>query len=70
MNRPVALRAQGNEIALRIIAQLASVLKVMDLQSRDGAAELASPTIPFKDVPVECGVCRRDQPNAPKLRQE
>jgi hypothetical protein len=53
VNRSVAVGTKGNEIAIRIIAQPAPALDVVDLESAQGTASLAAPTIPFEDLLVQ-----------------
>jgi hypothetical protein len=48
----VAGRAEGNEILIGIVAQLAPVLDVMDLEIRHGAARLTFPAVPLQNGPV------------------
>ena len=56
VNRSMAVGTKGNEVALRIAARLASPLHVMDLESGQGAAELATPAVSFKDLLVQLAV--------------
>ena len=66
----MALGAKGDQITLGILAQPASPLQVMHLQSTHRAAGLASPTVPLKDFPVQGAVCRCVQANPLALRYE
>jgi len=66
----VAVGTKGNEIAIRIIAQLAPALDVMDFESGRGAAELAKPTISLKNLLAQLAVCLRVQPNPAERRYE
>ena len=52
VNPSVAHRTQGDEVVLRIIARLAPQFYVMDFESAQRAASLATPAIPFEDFPV------------------
>ena len=52
MNLPVARGTQGDEIVLRIVTRLAPQLYVMDFESAQRAASLATPAIPFEDFLV------------------
>jgi len=63
VNRSVAVGTKGNEIALRIAAQLTSALDVVDLEPAQGTASLATPAIPFENVPVQPVVGVGIQPN-------
>jgi hypothetical protein len=55
MNRSVAVGTQGDEIAIRVVALVASVLDMMDLESGVGAASLALPTVSLQDLPAHRG---------------
>jgi len=48
MSQPVAGSAQRNQIFRRIRAASASVHQVMDFHSRQRAAPLAAPSVPFQ----------------------
>ena len=63
VNRSVAVGTKGNEIAIRIIAQLAPPLDVMDLEPAQGAASLAAPAISFEDFLVQPAVGVDIQPS-------
>jgi len=63
VNRLVAVGAQGNEIAIRIAAQLAPALDVVHLEPAQGAATLAAPAISFEDFLVQPAVGIGIQPN-------
>jgi len=56
VRRSMAVGAQRDEIVLRIATRLAPPLDVMDLESGQGAAKLATPTVPFKDLPVQLAI--------------
>jgi hypothetical protein len=68
VNCAVAVRAQGDEVFLRIVTGLAPPLDVMDLESRQGAAELTTPNVSFKDLLVQLAVGLSIQPNPAQLR--
>jgi hypothetical protein len=53
----VALRAQRDEIFFRVIALLAPKPGVMDLQSNQRPASLASPTIALEHLLAQFPVC-------------
>jgi len=59
----VAVGTKGNEIAIRIIAQPAPALDVVDLEPAQGTASLAAPAIPFEDLLVQPVVGIGAQPN-------
>jgi hypothetical protein len=49
----MAARAQGNQVGSFVGALLTTRLPVMDLQVLPGAADLASPVVPFHDLPAK-----------------
>ena len=53
VNGSMAFNAQGDEVAIRVIALLAAVLDVMDFESGQGTTVLASPAISRQNPPVE-----------------
>jgi hypothetical protein len=63
VNRSVAVGTKCNEIALRIAPQLASALNVVDLEAAQGTASLATPAIPFENLPLQPVVGVGIQPN-------
>jgi hypothetical protein len=58
VNRPVAVRAQGNEIACGIVSLLAPPPYVMRLDTGERAAGLASPAISLQNLLLQPLVCR------------
>jgi len=63
VNCSVAVGTQRDQIALGVIACLASALNVVDLESAQGTASLAAPAIPFEDLLVQPVVGIGTQPN-------
>jgi hypothetical protein len=59
----VAVRTQRNEIAIRITAQLAPLLDVVDLESGGGAISLAAPAISLQDLSAQAVVSLGVQAN-------
>jgi hypothetical protein len=59
-----ALRAQRDEIVLRITSGLASLLDVMDFDFCGAAADLTAPAIAFKHTATELLIGNRVQPKA------
>ena len=60
----VARGTQGDQIVLRIITRLAPQLYVVDFESAQRAASLATPAIPFEDFLVQSAINISVQPNA------
>jgi hypothetical protein len=63
----VAVGAHSDQIALGVIARLASALDVVDLEPAQGTASLAAPAIPFEDFLVQPVVGIGIQPNPAAL---
>jgi hypothetical protein len=63
MHGPVIFRAEADEILFSIFALPALVLNVMDLEPGYRPAPLASPVVSLQDLPAQCLVGVRIQPN-------
>ena len=60
----VAPGTKSYEILIRIIAQLAPRLNVMDLKAFDTPARLATPVVPLQNFTAELAISLRVEPQA------
>ena len=63
----VAVRAQGDQIALGVISRLAPPDHVVDLQLIAPAAVLAFPTVPLENFQLELAVNSEVEPKPPSI---
>ena len=63
MHGSVALRAEANEVFVRILALAAPMLNVMDLDLRNRPTVLTSPAVSLQDLPAQRAVGIGTQPN-------
>jgi len=63
MNFPVTVATKSDQVALGILALIASESSVMNFDRAERAAGLAAPTVPFEDLLVQPVVGIGTQPN-------
>ncbi len=55
----VASVAESDQVLLTILADVTSKLKVMHLEFLHAAAELTTPSVPLKNLPMKSAICKR-----------